>query len=69
MSKLFDTLMVFLKNLLNKLILIKNLQMTKKHANLPSMYGVIVLNLDLRRVNNFSARSILCLYLHYVIER
>ena len=39
-SKLFDTLMVFLKEVLEKLDFKKNQQTTKKHAKLPGRQRV-----------------------------
>ena len=47
-SKLFDTLMVFLKDFLKKLILKKNKQMTKRHEKLP-YWQIVQMTTDLLR--------------------
>ena len=50
-SKLFDTLMVFLKDFFKKLILkkkIKNKQMTKRHEKLP-YWQIVQMTTDLLR--------------------
>ena len=47
-SKLFDTLMVFLKDFLKKLILKKNKQMTKRHEKL-HYWQIVQMTTDLLR--------------------